>query len=81
LATHRSSLLRKFAILLLGLFVFRMPYDTVAGIVAGACGNPAILAYTNKLARTDRPDLGYAMIFPSMAILKVLFVDIVPSFF
>ena len=64
-------------IMVLGLFVFRMPYDEVAGIVAGACGNPAILAYSNKLAPTDRPDIGYAMIFPSMTILKILFVDIV----
>jgi putative transport protein len=63
-------------ILLLGLFVFRMPFDEVAGIVAGACGNPAILAYSNKLAPTDRPDLGYAMIFPGMTIVKILFVDI-----
>jgi len=66
-------------ILILGLFVFRMPYDEVAGIVAGACGNPAILAYANKLAPTDRPDLGYAMIFPGMTIVKILFVDIVPA--
>ena len=66
-------------ILILGLFVFRMPYDEVAGIVAGACGNPAILAYSNKLAPTDRPDIGYAMIFPGMTIVKILFVDIVPS--
>ena len=51
-------------ILILGLFVFQMPYDEVAGIVAGACGNPAILAYSNKLTPTDRPDIGYAMIFP-----------------
>ena len=68
-------------ILILGLFVFRMPYDEVAGIVAGACGNPAILAYSNKLAPTDRPDIGYAMIFPGMTIVKILFVDIVPAFF
>ena len=68
-------------ILFLGLLVFRMPYDEVAGIVAGACGNPAILAYSNKLAPTDRPDIGYAMIFPGMTILKILFVDIVPAFF
>jgi putative transport protein len=68
-------------ILILGLLVFRMPYDEVAGIVAGACGNPAILAYSNKLAPTDRPDLGYAMIFPGMTIVKILFVDIVPAFF
>ena len=66
-------------ILILGLFVFRMPYDEVAGIVAGACGNPAILAYANKLAPTDRPDIGYAMIFPGMTIVKILFVDIVPA--
>jgi putative transport protein len=66
-------------ILILGLFMFRMPYDEVAGIVAGACGNPAILAYSNKLAPTDRPDIGYAMIFPGMTIVKILFVDIVPA--
>jgi putative transport protein len=66
-------------ILILGLFVYRLPYDEVAGIVAGACGNPAILAYANKLAPTDRPDIGYAMIFPGMTIVKILFVDIVPG--
>lgn len=68
-------------ILILGHFVFRIPYDEVAGIIAGACGNPAILAYSNKLAPTDRPDIGYAMIFPAMTIVKILFVDIVPAFF
>ena len=68
-------------ILILGLLVFRMPFGEVAGIVAGACGNPAILAYSNKLAPTDQPDIGYAMIFPAMTIVKILFVDIVPAFF
>lgn len=68
-------------ILILGLLVFKMPYDEVAGIVAGACGNPAILAYSNKLAPTDRPDIGYAMIFPGMTIVKILFVDIIPALF
>jgi len=64
-------------IMILGLFVFRMPYDEVAGIVAGACGNPAILAYSNRLAPTDKPDIGYAMIFPGMTIVKILFVDVI----
>jgi putative transport protein len=68
-------------ILVLGLLAFRMPFDEVAGIVSGACGNPAILAYSNKLAPTDRPDIGYAMIFPAMTIVKILFVDIAPAFF
>jgi putative transport protein len=68
-------------ILVLGLFVFRRPFDEVAGIISGACGNPAILAYSNKLTPTDRPDIAYAMIFPGMTILKILFVDIVPAFY
>jgi putative transport protein len=68
-------------IIVLGVYVFRLPYDQVAGIVSGACGNPAILAYSNKLTPTERPDIAFAMIFPSMTIVKILFVDIVPAFF
>ncbi len=68
-------------ILILGLFVFRRPYDEVAGIISGACGNPAILAYVNKLTPTDQPDIAYAMIFPGMTIVKILFVDIAPAFY
>ena len=63
-------------VIVLGLFFFKMSYDEMAGVLAGATGNPAILAYGNKLAPTDRPDIGYAMIFPSMTILKILFVNI-----
>jgi putative transport protein len=66
-------------IMVLGLLVLRLSYDEVAGIVSGACGNPAILAYASKLTPTDRPDIGYAMIFPGMTIIKILFVDIVPA--
>jgi putative transport protein len=67
-------------VILLGMFVCHMTFGQVAGIVAGACGNPAILAYANKLASTDEPDISYAMIFPGMTIVKILFVDIVPAF-
>jgi putative transport protein len=66
-------------VLLMGLFVFRMPFDQVSGIVAGATGNPAIVAYAGKLAPTEKPDIGYAMIFPGMTIVKILFVNIVPA--
>jgi len=67
-------------VIVLGLFVFKMPYDEMAGVLAGTTGNPAILAYGNKVAPTDRPDIGYAMIFPSMTILKILFVNIAAAF-
>ena len=68
-------------IILLGHYVFRLPFDMLIGVVAGACGNPAILAFGNKLTPTDRPDIAFAMIFPGMTIVKILFVDIVPAFF
>ncbi len=63
--------------MVLALFVFRLPFDSVAGIVAGVTGNPAILAFANRIAPTDRPDIGYAMIFPSMTVLKILLVQVI----
>lgn len=68
-------------VLLLGHFVFRMPFEQIAGVVAGACGNAAILGYANKLLQTDKPDVSYAMIFPGMTVVKILFVDVAPAFF
>ena len=32
-------------------------------------------------APTDRPDVGYAMIFPSMTILKILFAQVAAALF
>lgn len=61
----------------IALLAFKLPFDSVTGIVAGATGNPAILAFANRIAPTDRPDIGYAMIFPSMTMLKILLVQLV----
>lgn len=58
------------------LWIFRLPFDTSIGVICGATGNPAILAFANRVAPTDQPDIMYAMIFPSMTIVKVLFVQI-----
>jgi putative transport protein len=59
--------------------VLRIPFDDLAGIVSGACGNAAILAFSSRLAPTDRPDVSYAMIFPGMTLVKILFVGVVPT--
>jgi putative transport protein len=56
--------------------IFRLPFDTAMGVMSGATGNPAILAFASRTTPTDRPDVGYAMIFPSMTVLKILFVQI-----
>lgn len=64
-------------VLLVGHYILRIPYDDLMGVVSGATGNPAILAYGNRAAPTERPDVCYAMIFPSMTIVKVVAVQIV----
>jgi len=53
-----------------------IPADDLFGIVSGVTGNPAILAHASRAVPTERPDIGYAMILPSMALVKILFVQI-----
>ena len=61
-----------FAVMLVGYFILKIPFDAVVGVMAGATGNPAIPAYGSRLLQTERVDLGYATIFPSMTIAKVV---------
>ena len=46
-------------------------------VASGATGNPAILVYATRMAPTERPDIGYAMIFPSATIVKVIAVQVI----
>jgi putative transport protein len=64
-------------VLVVGYYLMKIPYDDLVGVASGATGNPAILVYSTKMAPTERPDIGYAMIFPSMTIVKVIAVQIV----
>src|SRR5262245_29088314 len=64
-------------VLLVGHYVMKIPYDDLIGVASGATGKPALLAYSTRMAPTERPDIGYAMIFPSMTIVKVIAVQIV----
>jgi putative transport protein len=64
-------------VLIVCYYLLKIPYDDLVGVASGARGNPAILVYSTKMAPTERPDIGYAMIFPSMTIVKVIAVQIV----
>lgn len=64
-------------VLIVGHYLMKVPYDDLLGVVSGATGNPAILVYSTRMAPTERPDIAYAMIFPSMTIVKVVAVQIV----
>ena len=62
--------------MLLGQWMFRVDTDDLFGIVSGAAGNPAILAYANRAVPSDRVDVAFATIFPSMTILKIICVQV-----
>ena len=64
-------------VLLGGYYLLRIPFDDLLGVASGATGNPAIVVYSTRMAPTERPEVGYAMIFPSMTLIKVVAVQIV----
>jgi len=66
-------------VLFLGHYVCNVATDDLFGIVSGATGNPAILVYANRAVPSDRIDVAYATIFPSMTILKIICVQVVIS--
>lgn len=68
-------------VIVIGLFVLKLPFDEMCGIIGGVTGNPAIVAYASKITGTDKPDIGYAMLYPGTIVMKILFVQLVPIFF
>ena len=63
-------------VMLLGHLLSRMGTDDLFGVVSGTAGNPAILVYANRALPSDRIDVAYATIFPSMTILKIICVQV-----
>ena len=57
--------------ILLGLFAFRIPLDTLAGTLAGINTQPAVLAFASEKTGNDAPGAGYLLVFPLATILKV----------
>jgi len=61
--------------------LIRMPFDELLGVLAGVTGNPAILAYASKTVPTNQPELGYAIVFPSSTIIKIIVVQVIVALF
>jgi putative transport protein len=57
---------------LLGYVLFRLRFNQLVGVIAGVTGNPAILAYAVKTVPTNQPELGYAMVFPTSTMIKLV---------
>jgi putative transport protein len=63
-------------IMAVGQWVFKLSTDDLFGVVSGAAGNPAILSYANQTVSSERVDVAYSTIFPSMTILKIICVQV-----
>ncbi|MCB8820608.1 aspartate:alanine exchanger family transporter [Microvirga rosea] len=66
-------------IVLVAGYLLRIPFDDLLGVCAGSTGNPAIVVAAGRLAPTERTDIGYAICFPSMTIVKIIAVQVLLS--
>ena len=67
-------------LLLLGPLLGGMAGPRLAGAMAGAQTQPAVLAYANERTKGDpRVNIGYALVYPAAMILKVLLAPLVGS--
>ncbi|MGO4388249.1 aspartate:alanine exchanger family transporter [Microvirga sp. 2YAF29] len=60
-------------------YLLRIPFDDLLGVCAGSTGNPAIAVAAGRLAPTERTDVGYAICFPSMTVVKIIAVQVLLS--
>jgi putative transport protein len=50
----------------------RIPFDVLTGLASGVQTQPACLAFANTMAGSDRPNLGYASVYPAAMIVKIV---------
>ena len=57
---------------IVGRYLFKLNYYTLAGVLSGSMTDPPALAYSNDLTSTDAPAVGYATVYPLTMFLRVL---------
>jgi len=80
LALGAATVLAGFLVVMaLGQYALRMSTDDLFGVVSGTAGNPAILAYANQAVKSERLDVAFATVYPSMTILKIVCAQVAMS--
>jgi putative transport protein len=71
------------ALLLLwvGYRVIRMPFALLAGMLAGLQTQPAVLGFAVDQAKSDLPNIGYATVYPTATILKIVLAQLLLSLY
>ena len=66
------SLVSAIGIVAVSMLVLRLKFDESIGIAAGMTTNPAIMAYLNPQTGTQLAERGYATVYPTTMIGKIL---------
>ncbi len=61
----------------LGHRVFRIPMSLLSGMLAGLQTQPAVLSYATEQTGNDLPNIGYATVFPTATVLKILLAQLI----
>ena len=66
----------------IGKYVLRLDYNTLTGVLSGACTNPPALAYASEQDRdSDKTSVAYATVYPLSMFLRVLAAQLMVLFF
>jgi putative transport protein len=62
--------------LVIGHRLLNIPFGVLIGMVAGIHTQPAVLGFALDQTKNDHPNLGYAAVFPTATVLKILLAQI-----
>jgi YidE/YbjL duplication len=62
--------------LFIGYKMLKIPFSVLTGMLAGLQTQPAVLAFANEQVGNEAPNIGYAMVFPTAMVLKIIFAQI-----
>jgi putative transport protein len=64
------------AVLWVGHRALGIPFSLLSGMLAGLQTQPAVLGFATEQAGNDLPNLGYATVYPTATILKIVIVQV-----
>lgn len=70
------TVITSFTLLLVGHTIFRIPMSLLTGMVAGLHTQPAVLSYASEQAGNDLPNVGYATVYPTAIVLKIVLAQV-----
>lgn len=62
--------------LFIGYELLKIPFSLLIGMLAGLQTQPAVLAFANEQTGNEAPNIGYAMVFPTAMVVKIILAQI-----